>query len=306
MARRAPFIRPPVLLVANAGGTWTSQALANLIQAREYRVHFVSSGRELVDRAAVLRPDVIVLDADLPDVAGTVVCATLRENPAAWNLPIVVITSAPATKQQRLAALEAGATDYLSVLVNPDELALKLDAMARVKIETDRRLEENVVDTASGLYTTRGLERRARELAAEAFRRHAPLACVALGVEPDPKDRGTSAAVLSAASAHATLVLRTSGRTSDCIGELRPGEFAVLAPGTGSDGAVKLAQRLTRVIEAGRHRPAPPLRVRAGYDAVADAHATPFEPASLIEHADAALRQARSAEPGERIRAYQA
>src|SRR3989442_1659884 len=84
-------------------------------------------------------------------------------------------------------ALEAGAWDYLSLVINAEELALKLDAFVRVKLETDRALEEAAVEPASGLYTTRGLERRARELVSHAFRRHAPLACLALAVELEPQ-----------------------------------------------------------------------------------------------------------------------
>ena len=163
MARRAPFLRAPVLLVANAFGTWLSQALANLIKARGYRVHFVLTGRELLDQAPVVRPDVIVLDADLPDLDSVAVCRTLRQNRAAWNMPIIMITATPATNQQRVAALEAGAWDYLSVLLNPEELTLKVDAMARLKIEMERALEQSAVDPGSGLYTLHGLERRARE-----------------------------------------------------------------------------------------------------------------------------------------------
>ncbi|TLY48977.1 MAG: response regulator, partial [Gemmatimonadetes bacterium] len=63
MAPRVPFSRPPVLLVAHAFGTWLSQALANLVKARGYRVHFVVTGRELLDLAPTVQPDAIVLDA---------------------------------------------------------------------------------------------------------------------------------------------------------------------------------------------------------------------------------------------------
>ena len=305
MARRAPFSRPPVLLVANAFGTWLSQALANLVKARGYRVHFVLTGRELLDQAPAVRPDIIVLDADLPDLDSVAVCRTLRENRAAWNMPVIMITTTPATKQQRLAALEAGAWDYLSVLLNPEELTLKVDAMARLKLEMDRVLEESAVDPASGLYTVRGLERRARELASDAVRRRAPLACVALGIGLDPKGADRSSAALPAAAAYAGQVLQASGRTSDCVGSLGQGEFAVLAPATAAVGAARMAQRLARALETAGPRPAgvPPLRVHAGYDAVPDVHQTPVEPASLLEHAGTALRQAR-AETGERIRAY--
>ena len=307
MARRAPFSRPPVVLVANAFGTWLSQALANLVKARGYRVHFVLTGRELLEQAPSVRPDVVVLDADLPDLDSIEVCRTLRQNRAAWSMPVMMITATPATKQQRLAALEAGAWDYLSVLLDPEEVTLKVDALARLKFDMERVLEESAVDPASGLYTPRGLERRARELASDAMRRRAPLACVALGIGLDPKGSGDSAAALPGAAAYAGQVLQASGRTSDCVGSLGQGEFAVLAPGTAPEGAARMAQRLARVIETAGPRPAgvPPLRVHAGYDAVADPHRTPVEPTSLLEHAGTALHQARAG-TGERIQAYRA
>src|SRR5207237_1342145 len=181
MARRAPFSRPPVVLVANAFGTWLSQALANLVKARGYRVHFVLTGRELLEQAPSVRPDVVVLDADLPDLDSIEVCRTLRQNRAAWSMPVMMITATPATKQQRLAALEAGAWDYLSVLLDPEEVTLKVDALARLKFDMERVLEESAVDPASGLYTPRGLERRARELASDAMRRPAARGRAAAG-----------------------------------------------------------------------------------------------------------------------------
>jgi PleD family two-component response regulator len=300
VANRTPFTRPPVVLVANATGTWVSQALASLLKPRGYHVQFVLSGREVLERAPALRPDIVVLDSDLPDLDGVEVCRTLRRNRAAWNMPIVMITSTPATKAQRLAALEAGAWDYLSVLLHPEELTLKLDALARLKLEMDRALEESAVDPTSGLYTRRGLERRARELIAEAFRRRAPLACVALGVEVDPSG-----------AAYAAQVLLARGRASDAIGSLGDGAFAVLAPATAPEDALKMARRLSRVIETAGPRPAgvPPLRVHAGYDAAADVHETPIEPGSFLAHAGTALAHARAAGAagaGERIRAYRA
>jgi GGDEF domain-containing protein len=175
---------------------------------------------------------------------------------------------------------------------------LKVDAFTRVKLETDHVLEEDT-EPASGLYTKRGLERRARELVSDAFRRHAPLACVALAVE-------------AAATASPTVVdfasrlLQASGRASDAIGRAAGGEFLVLAPSTTPAGAAQMARRLSQVIEGGP-RPAglPPLEVRAGFEAVVDLHETPLDPASLLGHASAALVRARAGGNGSRIQRYE-
>ena len=81
----------------------------------------------------------------------------------------------------------------------------------------------------------------------------------------------------------------------------------MLAPSTTPAGAVQMARRLTQALQTAGPRPRglPPLLVRAGYEAVADLHATPLAPDRLLEHAGAALIQARAAGNGERIRAYQ-
>src|SRR5216110_4133310 len=116
MTPRTPFSRPPVVLAVSVAGTWLRQALAGLLKSQGYRVQFASSGRELLERAATVRPDIVVLDTDLPDVDGVAVCRTLRQNRAAWDMPVMMITALPATEEHRRAALEAGAWDYLSLV----------------------------------------------------------------------------------------------------------------------------------------------------------------------------------------------
>jgi PleD family two-component response regulator len=307
LPQRAPFIRIPVVLVAHAG-TWLTRALDSMLAPQGYRVLSVTSGRELLEDAADVRPDLVLLDANLQDMDSIVVCRRLRQLRAvSWHTPVIMITSTPATKQQRLAALEAGAWDYLSLGLNAEELLLKVDAFTRVKLETDHVLQEDT-EAASGLYTKRGLERRARELVSDAFRRHAPLACVAFSVEPESRDAVSGAAASPVVVDFASRLLQASGRASDAIGRAASGEFLVLAPSTAPDGAAQMARRLSHVIEGAGPRPAglPPLRVRAGFEAVGDLHETPLDPASLLEHASTALLQARAAGNGSRIRRYEA
>src|SRR5207248_2620382 len=162
--------------------------------------------------------------------------------------------------------------------------------------------------SASGLYTKRGLERRARELVSDAYRRHAPLACVALAVEPEAQQGAPRAAAASVLVDFASRLLQATGRASDAIGRAAGGEFLVLAPSRAPRGAVQMAGGLSRGSGGAGRGPAglPPLCVRAGFEAVADLHATPLDPASLLGHASSALFRARASGNGSRIQRYEA
>jgi diguanylate cyclase (GGDEF)-like protein len=95
-------------------------------------------------------------------------------------------------------------------------------------------------------------------------------------------------------------VLRATGRRSDAIGRVGPGEFAVIAPGTDRSGAVLLAERLARAVTtAARGSGTPPPGLRVGYDAVGNARYTPIEPKNLLARATTALRAAKGqGDPG--------
>ncbi len=84
------------------------------------------------------------------------------------------------------------------------------------------------------------------------------------------------------------------------IGRLSATEFAVLAPGTDAGGARRLAERLasslsaTTVASAAGAPSATPVRVRCGYEAVANVGYAPIEPVDLLVRAAAAVRTGRA------------
>src|SRR5439155_7858874 len=151
-------------------------------------------------------------------------------------------------------------------------------------LDSDRARRDTSVADATGFYTVRGLALRAQELTLQAFHHAEPLACVALApVAADGQNAGAADLLAN--------VLRATGRRSDAIGRVGPGEFAVIAPGTDRAGAVLLAERLARALSAASGEGARDLR--AGYDAVGNARYTPIEPKNLLARATTALRAAK-------------
>jgi two-component system KDP operon response regulator KdpE len=98
-----------------------------LLRARGYDVSSATSGRaglEAVDRD---KPDLVVLDLGLPDVDGIDVCRKMRQGS---NVPIVVL-SARGAEGDKVAALDAGADDYVTKPFGPEELLARIRAALR-------------------------------------------------------------------------------------------------------------------------------------------------------------------------------
>src|SRR5207247_2396224 len=170
------------------------------------------------------------------------------------------------------------------LLIASHHAEARLPTYVLFKFESERARGTEAVQDDAGLYTTRGLALRAQELTLQAFHHGAALACVALASIPTSDGDGAAGVQLLAR------VLRASGRRSDAIGRIGPGEFAVVAPGTDGVGAVMLAQRVARALRAASGDAAPPLR--AGYDAVGNTRYTPVEPKPLLARATRAPRLA--------------
>jgi two-component system KDP operon response regulator KdpE len=98
------------------------RALKTILRERDFRVTTAGSGEEGLALAAAEPPDLIVLDLTLPKMDGIEVCARLRE----WTqLPILVL-SVRGGERDKVAALDAGADDYLTKPFGIEELLARI------------------------------------------------------------------------------------------------------------------------------------------------------------------------------------
>jgi|SRR5688572_21028228 len=295
---------PPLVLLAS-DQEWSTRSLESVLGPHGFASVRAYTGRQALDLIRRTHPDVVIIDSGMPDIPGVELCQQLRNDPEfPSSTPVVMTTAGPASRSQRLDAYRAGVWEYLSLPVDAEALILKLSAFVRAKREIDRSREESLLDDSTGLYNVRGLARRAREMGAEASRRHAPLACVAItatapeaaGEELDPR----------VAEELADLCRRTA-RSSDAVGRLGRSDFAVIAPATGDAGAVRLAERLrdgAATMTFASNTTVVHYEIRAGYCAYQDFSQSPVDAVELLLRAATALRHVRSAE-GTTISAYQ-
>src|SRR5678815_261579 len=92
------------------------------IRDRRYNVLEAMRGEDGVKLAATSKPDVVIIDLGLPDIDGVEVTRRIRE----WSAVPIIIISARGKEQDKVAALDAGADDYLTKPFGVGELLARL------------------------------------------------------------------------------------------------------------------------------------------------------------------------------------
>ena len=120
-----------------------ARALAITLTARGYDVDTAPDGATALAAAARKPPDAMVLDLGLPDLDGVDVVTALR----GWSRAPVIVLSARDEQSQKVAALDAGADDYVTKPFGMDELLARV--RAAVRRAADAPEDEPVVQTPS-------------------------------------------------------------------------------------------------------------------------------------------------------------
>lgn len=97
------------------------------LETTGYHVHETATGQEAILKTAQLRPDLVILDMGLPDMEGLEVLKRLRE----WTQTPVIILSVRDSDHDKVAALDAGADDYLTKPFSLEELMARIRTAQR-------------------------------------------------------------------------------------------------------------------------------------------------------------------------------
>ena len=103
------------------------RALKTILGANHYRISTATSGEEGVALAVAQPPDIIILDLSLPDLDGIQVCEQIRE----WSRIPIIILSVREKEKDKVAALDAGADDYLTKPFGIEELLARIRVALR-------------------------------------------------------------------------------------------------------------------------------------------------------------------------------
>jgi PleD family two-component response regulator len=220
-------------------------SLEALLRGDRYRLSARSRPGSLTGFLQDRRVDAVLYDLRIPVSARLEIGRDLRSMKRRMPVPIVGICDATMTYESRLAAYEDGFWDVFEYPIDAGELVAKLGTWTWLKRDVDGMQSGLLLDVESGHYTSAGMKRRLREVAALAQRIDDPLSCIVFASDEmlDSTDENVNS--MMEAGQMFSLALHHGTRNSDIVGRLEPMKYVVLAPHTTPAGAVRLAERFT-------------------------------------------------------------
>ncbi len=123
-------------------------AVTRILTRAGYRVEEARDGAEALRRVAQGRPDLVVLDVELPDINGFEVCRRIKAAPETAAIPVLHLSAQYIAEEDRALGLGSGADGYLIQPVEPPELIASIRGLLRMRKAEDaarasaRRVEQ--------------------------------------------------------------------------------------------------------------------------------------------------------------------
>ena len=243
-----PARRESLLLVDDDPGT--IQLLGKIL-AGVGDLRFATQGSVALEMARAQPPDLILLDAEMPDMSGFQVCEAMKADPLLADIPVIFVT-AHSDASFEVAGFAIGAVDFIAKPVSAPLVQARVQTQLRLKRVSDELRRLSLVDPLTGVGNRRRFEDALDREWRRAHRDGQPLSLMLADIDHfkqfnDLYGHPTGDQCLrSVATAMASALLRPGDIVTRYGGE----EFAVVLPQTSRIAAQYVAHRLLGVVEA--------------------------------------------------------
>jgi diguanylate cyclase (GGDEF)-like protein len=213
-------------------------------------LRFATSGHAALKLARESKPDLVLLDVDMPELSGFEVCKAFKSDPALAEVPIIFITSHESA-QLEAKGLELGGADFIGKPPHAPLVLARVRTFQRLKMLSETVRTAVTVDFLTGATTRRQLERALTQEWLRAQRSAAPLAVLIADIESFTaynaefgEQKGDECL-----KAIADVLRRAGRRPTDVLGRYSGGQFAMLLPDTDARGAAAVARRAIEAVD---------------------------------------------------------
>ena len=203
------------------------RVMAAVLQER-YRVKTATSGQQCLDMALKHKPDLILLDIEMPGISGYETCRELKDMSETRDIPIIFVTGRDNIEDEEL-GLRIGAVDYITKPIRPVILSARVDTHITLKRQQDRLLQLAMHDQLTGLYNRHYMLEMVDQRIARARRHNTPLTTLIIDLDHFKKINDTHGHIVGDQILEqvATLLERQC-RTEDTVARFGGEEFIVL------------------------------------------------------------------------------
>lgn len=260
------------------------QVLAEVVEESGYESVLAMNGKQAFEFISYEKPDLVLLDVMMPDVDGYEVCRILKNDMQLKDIPVIFLTAKIET-EDIVRGFEAGGVDYVLKPFNVVELKVRIkthlelkkshDELKRFNKELKKANEElheaneiiglknlqlkevmgklefiSKTDSLTGLFNRRNMIEKIEEELSRYKRNKKPFSIVIADIDffknvNDTYGHDCGDFVLKLVSQN----LLSAAREQDSIARWGGEEFLMLLPETGTEGAVKMAERARKSIE---------------------------------------------------------
>jgi len=287
--------KPTILIVDDMAANIT--ILSDLLQD-DYKIKVAKNGQKALEIAkGSEKPDLILMDIEMPEMSGYEVCKELKNTPSTNNIPVIFVTARNDVKDEEY-GLNLGAVDYISKPFHPTIVKIRVKNHITLKLKGDWLEDLSRIDGLTHIPNRRFFDEEYQKKCKEMIREHKTVAILMIDVDYFKRyndhyghGKGDECLIKIAGALKSSLK-----RPSDMVARYGGEEFIVILQNIDHEGAANVAENLIKAVSD--------LGIKHEYSSAAD-HVTislgmAFKPADeivcteeLLKTADDALYRAK-------------
>lgn len=214
------------------------------------RIFFATQGDAAVELARDQKPDLILLDAEMPGISGFEVCRILKEDPSTSNIPVIFVTAHTEADREE-EGLALGAVDFIGKPIRPAIVAARVRTHLYLKLAMDRLNRQAQTDGMTGLANRRALDQTIAREWQSVLRTQRAFSLLLLDIDFFKRYNDHYGHLMGdeCLIAVARALAGCAERPMDLAARYGGEEFVIVLPETTRDGACQVA---TKIIESVR------------------------------------------------------